>query len=496
MQVLSFVIFGLSLFTATHVAAVDWPQFGFDPQHSGNNSQETMLGRNNVATLRPLYHVVLPAIADGAPAFVANVATAGGSKDLLFLTTKAGHLLALDAQTGTTVWSHRPATGPAYTTSSPAVDPTRQYVYGYGLEGRVHKYLLGDGTETVTGGWPQVATLKPDVEKGSAALAIATAQDGSKYLYVANGGYPGDAGDYQGHITAINLTSGAQIVFNTACSDQSLHFREAAAPDCAHVQSAVWARAGVVYDPTNDRIYFATGNGTFDANVGGFDWGDSIIALAPAANATSGLPLDSYTPPEFQQLQNADADLGSSAPAILPTIPASRVAHLGVQMGKDAQIRLVNLDDLSGHGGPGHVGGELQKIAVPQGGGVLTQPAVWLNPTDSSVWIFVSNGSGAAGLQLVVDDVGNPSLVTRWMSAAGGSSPVIANGLLYYARSGHVSALDPVSGQLLWTDSSIGAIHWESPIVVGGRLYVTDENSMLWAYQPVPLSAILMLLLD
>ena len=63
------------------------------------------------------------------------------------------------------------------------------------------------------------------------ALSIATASSGVTYLYVANGGYPGDAGDYQGHITAINLATGAQKVFNAACSDQTIHFVENGSPD-------------------------------------------------------------------------------------------------------------------------------------------------------------------------------------------------------------------------------------------------------------------------
>jgi hypothetical protein len=38
----------------------------------------------------------------------------------------------------------------------------------------------------------------------------------------------------------------------------------------------------------------------------------------------------------------------------------------------------------------------------------------------------------------------------------------------------------------LWSDVSIGGIHWESPIVVQGRLYITDENGTLWAFEPAP----------
>ena len=80
------------------------------------------------------------------------------------------------------MWSHQngPAActinnsgGPCFTTSSPAIDPNRLYVYSYGLDGLVHKYHVGDGVEVTGGGWPQLATLKGFDEKGSAALSFA-----------------------------------------------------------------------------------------------------------------------------------------------------------------------------------------------------------------------------------------------------------------------------------------------------------------------------------
>jgi outer membrane protein assembly factor BamB len=472
----------------------DWPQFDLDARHSGASAQETLIHAGNVATLHSIYSTTLPAIADGAPAFLSNISTQAGVKDLLFLTTKAGHIVALDAATGTSVWSHQPATTPRFTTSSPAVDPNRQFVYSYGLDGKVYKYPVGgDGTPVTTGGWPQVTTLKPDVEKCSPPLGVATANSGTTYLYVANGGYPGDAGDYQGHITAIDLTSGAQKVFNAACSDQTIHFVENATPDCVgHVQNAIWARGAVIYDSDIDKLFMVTGNGDYDGNTGGHDWGDTVFALHPDGTGTGGNPVDSYTPTEFQHLNDADLDLGSTSPSILPAPAGSHVAHLGLQSGKDAELRLLNLDNLSsnpagsGGAGPGHVGGELQKLAVPQGGQVLTSPAAWVDPVDGSTWAFVANGSGISGLQMTVDGAGNPSLVSRWTVRSGGSSPIVVNGILFYAGSGNLQGLNPRTGVQLWNSTSIGGIHWESPIVINGNLYVPDENSKLWAFAPDP----------
>lgn len=233
-------------------APYDWLQFDFNAQHSGSDTQETAITAANAGSLRRLFQVPLPAAADGAPVSLSAVATPNGSENMLFVTTKAGDIAALDAHTGTPIWAQQyPAgscrinnnSGPCYTTSSPAIDPNRQYVYSYGLDGYVHRLRVGDGSETTGGGWPQLTSLKPYNEKGSSPLCIATGRNGTSYLYMAQAGYPGDRGDYQGHVTVISLADGSQRVFNANGSDQAVHFVEQPGkPDSAGVQSALWYR--------------------------------------------------------------------------------------------------------------------------------------------------------------------------------------------------------------------------------------------------------------
>jgi hypothetical protein len=484
-------------------AGYDWLQFGGDAQHSGSNLSELRLGRDTVNSLAQKYQVMLPATVDGTPAFLEGVETSSGVKDLLFMTTTAGHILAVDAQTGTVVWSHQPAPVPSpckinttggacYTTSSPAIDPNRQFVYSYGLDGRVHKYQVGDGTEITISGWPQLTTFKGFDEKGSGALALAISS-GTPYLYMVHGGYPGDRGDYQGHVTAINLATGTQNVFNAACSDQAVHFQSTTtglSPTCSTRQNAMWARPGAIYDAVTDRIFIGTGNafavtppdqGQFDGN---HNWSESVLALHPDGTGGAGKPLDSYTPTNVLSLDASDGDVGSTAPAILPVPPTSTVQHLAVQSGKDSNLRLINLADLSGQGGPGHTGGEVAVISnVPQGGAVLSQPAVWVNPADGSTWVFVVNGAGASALKLNIDDSGNPSLVAQWQDTSqGGTSPVVANRMVFHIGTSTVRALDAVSGDVLWSTARTGGTHWESLIVANGGVYATDGSSHLTAY--------------
>lgn len=469
----------------------NWLQFDFDEQHNGNNTEEEKIGPGNVHELHLLYRVSLPDIVDGAPAYLSDVHTPQGIINLLFVTTKDGRIMALNATTGKIVWEHQYGPGkykinngyqPIYTTSSPAIDPNLKYVYSYGLDGYVHKYKVGNGEEIKTGGWPELCTLKPFNEKGSSALAVATDRNGVSYLYVANGGYLGDRGDYQGHVTTINLRTGVQHVFNADCSDNAVHFvQKPGKPDCPSVQSAIWARPGVIYDRATNRIYMATGNGTFDPKR--HDWGDTIFALKPDGTGEDGNPIDSYTPVDHHYLNDMDLDLGSTAPAVLPTPPDCSIRNLAVQGGKDMKLRLVNLSGLSGRHGPGHVGGQIGKIIdVPQGGMVFTQPAVWVNPADHATWVFVATFNGLSGLKLEISKNGMPSLKAMWHNGDEGSSPIVANNVLYCAGDHDMRAIDPTTGKTLWHSTGIGRIHWESPILVNGVLYITDQSGNLTAF--------------
>jgi hypothetical protein len=482
----------LSQAAAQSPTAYNWLQFDGDAMHDGLNYLETTIGAANVANLKLLFKVKLSDTADGAPAYLSGVKRANSkSADMIFVTERNGTLAALDAHSGAPIWSDaNPANGcqinnsgnTCYTTSSPAIQPDGQFVYSYGLDGFVHKYAVADGAEVTTGGWPELTSTKPTHEKGSSALSIVTDKAGGVYLYVAHAGYPGDQGDYQGHLTVINLGTGAQKVFNAACSDQAVHFMDNPAnPDCPSVQTAIWARPGAIYDPDTNKTYITTGNGTFSPKD--HDWGDSILAINPDGSGVGGDPLDSYTPTEYLRLDITDADLGSAEPVLLPTtIPNSPFKHLAIQAGKDQKLRLVNLDNLNGSGKAGAVGGELAVFDLPQGGQVLTAPVAILDKSSNDVIIFVGNSKGLSANILRFDSQGKATLTTGWLVTDPTTSPLIANGVLFAVGDHNLRAIDELSGATLWQDTSIGGIHWESPIVANGVLYVTDNSATLRAY--------------
>jgi hypothetical protein len=382
---------------------------------------------------------------------------------------------------------------PCFTESSPAIDPNRLYVYAYGVDGFVHKYQVGDGTEIVGGGWPERVTFKPSVEKESANLTIATPKSGTPYLYVPMAGE--DEGDYQGHLVTINLSTGSQHVFNTLCSNQTdvLFVMTPGSPDCSQTDSGIWGRSGVVYDPNLDRIFLATGNAQFQP--GQFDWGDSVLELNPDGTGQSAMPLDSYTPVNQATLNMDDSDFGSMAPVILTAPPQSSVTHPLLQIDKPGNVYLLNRTNLSGKGGPGNLGGEISTITklspgIGPAGGARSAPATWINPTDQSEWVFVDYQNALRGLSLGVAGSGQLALSEKWSTLcscdpqeSNATTPLVVNDVVFVIYSGDLEARRASDGVLLWSDQTIASpAHWSSPVVANGILYVTNEAGDVYAY--------------
>jgi len=484
------VVAATALLTGCNVA---WLQWGGGPSHQNDNTGETTLSAANVSQVTQRWQVTLPHYADGTPAVTFGVTTPGGSHDMAFVTTTVGDLVALDLHTGSTLWSISFGPGsctvnngstPCFTTSSPAVDQTGGFVYTYGLDGKIHKVAMGTGVETTSAPWPVAATLKPFDEKGSSALSMASA-GGHTYLYATSSGYPGDFGDYQGHLTTIDLATGASTVFNTLCSNQTVHFAETpATPDCSQIQSGVWARPGTTYSSTTNLIYLVTGNATYDPAT--HNWGDTVLALHPDGTGASGNPVDCYTPVNYAYLNTADLDLGSTLPALV-TLPTgalapdgSSLAQVGIQGGKDAQLRLIDPANLSQQSGCGHTGGEWGTTAGP-GGEILTEPAIWTD-SSSTLWAQVGTDSNLAGYKISLDASTHvPKLSQVWNVPTVSTSPVVADGVTYAAGGTKLTARNPTTGAVLWS-TTVGHIHWQSPVVDAGIILLEDGVGHLTAW--------------
>ena len=430
----------------------DWLMFGDNNQSSGVGPTDTGITAANLHSLRRMT-VTLPGTVDSSAVELAKVPVKGATRDVVIMTTAYGHTLALDAASGHILWDYQPAAArrlqgsPQITTASPVIDPDRQYVYAPSPDGFVQKLSVASGRVL----WRTRVTEDPTHEKLAGAFKVA---DGE--LIVPTDGYDGDAPPYQGHVVTIDLTSGRIThVFNTLCSNVRTLIDPPSS--CHQSDSAIWGRPGTVIEPDTGNILVSTGNGDFN---GRSDWGDSVLELSPSLKL-----LHNWTPRNQQQLNSDDLDLGSTEPALLPFRKHARFA---VQAGKSGLIKLLNLNRLDGTGGSAgpRTGGELQTIDAPGTTDVYSQPAVWRSAS-GRVYVYVTTGAGTAAYRVTSTHRLRPA----WHNSQAGTSPMVAGGLLYvYNESqGALNVYNPVSGHL---DRSLaaGSGHWNSPIIVGGRI--------------------------
>ena len=139
--------------------------------------------------------------------------------------------------------------------------------------------------------------------------------------------------------------------------------------------------------------------------------------------------------------------------------PAERMeTRIGVHLGD------VIVQDYRVYGDGVNIAARLQTVAAPGGADVFTAPAV------SGSRLFVATASGLACYVL-----SNGRLHVSWRRREGGTSPVVAGGLLY-VYNGSLNVYAAATGKLLVTFSA-GSGHWNSPIVTDGRVAVPEGNA-------------------
>jgi hypothetical protein len=108
-------------------------------------------------------------------------------------------------------------------------------------------------------------------------------------------------------------------------------------------EAGIWASDTGPAADASGNVYVPTGNGTFDAASGGRDYGDSLLKLA-LENASLVI-RDYFTPYDQQHLSDADDDLGSSGPLLLPDL-AGPHPHIVLQPSKGGAIYVIDRDKM------------------------------------------------------------------------------------------------------------------------------------------------------
>jgi chitodextrinase len=342
--------------------------FHNDNLRTGQNLNETVLTPANVNSLQfgLLYSYPTDGISHASPLYVANVNIPGkGFHNVVYVATEHDSVYALDADglSTTPLWQVSflksgvttvPASDTGETgdispeigiTGTPVIDQNSGtlYVVAKTKEGsggnasyvqRLHALDITTGAEKA--GSPVVlqATV-PGSGSGSSGgqLAFNSLRENQRPgLLLSNGviyvGFAshGDILPYHGWVLGYNASTLQQVM---AYCDS---------PNGA--QGGIWQSGiGLAADATGN-VYFMTGNGTFDANTGGGDYGDSFVKLSPA-----GTVVDYFTSHDQDIMNSNNWDLSSSGPMLLPDQPGM-VPHLLVGAGKTGTVYLVNRDSM------------------------------------------------------------------------------------------------------------------------------------------------------
>jgi hypothetical protein len=349
-----------------------------DNARDGLNSQETLLTPNNVNS--STFGLVSSFPVDGyvwaQPLYVPQVNISGyGLKNVVYAATAHDSVFAFDATGAVTtpLWQTsfiNPAqgittlpsnvvnciNGPEYgITSTPVIDPVAGLLYVVATTYNaslnqayfsLHALELTNGTEAPGSPVSVTAssngkTLNAFLENSRPALLLA---NGS--IYIAFGSNC-DVVPFNGWVLAYNASTLQQV---------------AAWVDTPKGRYAgIWMSGSGMTADSNGNVYASTGNGSFDVDAGGPDYGDSVVQLGPSLRV-----LDYFTPYNQQTDQLSDLDVGSAGHTLL-TQQAGPYPNEIVTGSKSGTIYLLNRDNM-GHYDPDgdNVVQEIAR-AAPQG---------------------------------------------------------------------------------------------------------------------------------
>jgi hypothetical protein len=224
-------------------------------------------------------------------------------------------------------------------TSTPVIDPVAGtlYVVAKTLENGTHVFRLhaldvatgldklpptaiGAAVPKTTG----TLTFNPTFQMQRPALLLS---NGAVYIGFGSNGC--DTFAYHGWLLAYNATTLQRLAaFSTTPNGK---------------QGAIWQAGGGPAADTDGTIFFASGNGTFDASSGGIDYGDSILHLQ--LNGSAFTVLDYFTPFNQQVLADSDLDLGGGGIALLPDQNTPHTHEL-IGGGKEGTVYVVDRDNM------------------------------------------------------------------------------------------------------------------------------------------------------
>jgi uncharacterized repeat protein (TIGR03806 family) len=504
--------------------------YHYDNTRDGANTNETILTPGNVNTnnFGKLFTYSVDGYVYAQPLIATNVTIPGkGTHDILYIATENDTVYAFDADNyvPTPYWTNsfiNPSAGLVAVPGSladpnndllpvigisatPVIDPASGTIYTEARTAQItggttnyihqlHALDISTGLERASFNSPALVTStnypgtgtpgKGDTN-GAYVLwnglrehcrpALLLAND-MVYLCYAS---PGDKPPYYGWVFSYDAHTLAQTgVFNTT-------------PNSGY--GGIWMTGNGPAADTNGYIYLNTGNGTFDANTGGLDYGDSILKL----NGTNGLQLaDYFTPFNQSTLNSQDLDVSSAGLLLLPPFNGTNLMLSGSKFGT---AYLLNRDNM------GHFNSANDsQIVQPLIGAIQGQ---WSSPAyfnGTLYFIACQNQSGGSDVIKQFSISGatiNTTPVAQGTTAYTfpGATPTVSangtsNGIVWAIQSSAFNSSGPAvlhaynatnvaqelynSSQNLARDNPGGAVKFTPPVIVNGKVYVAAEYAV------------------
>jgi hypothetical protein len=256
-------------------------------------------------------------------------------------------------------------------------------------------------------------------------------------------------------------------------------------------EGGIWMAGNGLCVDAKTNLFFLTGNGSFSANTGGGDYGDSFIRLSTA----KGLVVTDYFTPYYQASMAAgDVDLGSGGALLLP-VTAGSAAHPNVIVGcgKEGNIYLVDCNNM------GHYNANNDNQIVQELGGAVG--GAWSSGAYFNYQIYYQGQNDVLKAFGVSNAILSAATVSQSSTPFGfpGATPEISangtqNGIAWVIQSDAYTSSGPAvlhaynaanlsqelynSSQNLARDNPGAAVKMAVPTVINGKVYVGAQYAL------------------
>ncbi|HUO96517.1 MAG TPA: hypothetical protein VMT92_09825 [Steroidobacteraceae bacterium] len=505
--------------TVTAAAALtDVLTYHNDVARTAQNLTEGILTPANVNSAKFGLLRVLAAdgLVDAQPLIVSGLSVAGKTRNVVYVVTEHGSVYSYDADDGTPLVTVS-LLGPGETTSddrgcgqvSPEIGITSTPVIdrGVGAHGTLYAIAMSkDGS----GQYHQrlhALDLVSLAEQVHSPVAISASYPGTG-ANSSGGSVVFDPAQYKERVALLLLNGIVYTAWASHCDDAPYTGWVMGYDETTLAQTrllnlipngndgAIWQAGGGMAADENGSIYALVGNGTFEPTLdaSGFpskqDYGNAFVQLAGTTTLTV---TDYFAEANDVSESNADTDLGSGAPMVLPALTdgGGTTRHLAVGAGKDGHLYVVD----RGNMGKFNVTGNQQiwqDLAGVLPGGVFSAPAYF----NMSVY-YADRGGSLKAFRITNAKLGATPLTQSGVNFPyPGASPSVSanattNAIVWAVESGtgqtavlHAFDATDLSNELYNSNQAGGRDHFGNgnkfitPTIANGKVYVGTPSGV------------------